>query len=172
MLTIGNFIAILNDENLIIQGENQMKKILYLLIIFENGEIIKIEDSQIENLYMGSITETISRLSPNNISKISTVEEVFMQIKACANNQTVFINKEKDRSNSPFTRIFDQKDISAIDLYYQDGSSDYLFVSWELSTGYHNQCQHSLIHQTTGDLYIAISKTRSLSAFLTNNRNI
>lgn len=142
-----------------------MKEVKSVELILENCEVIEIKREYIGIFHVSDIKKSISRDAINSISDYVTAEEVFIQISSKANNSSSYVGDLHDGEITPFDRLIRYADITALNIKYQDGSKEYIFVKWGGDSDYTNEYQSVAINEKTGDLYIAISEKENVESY-------
>lgn len=132
-------------------------------ITFENCETITLEPKDIGFFSIENIAEYISRDSINSISKYKKSNLVIIEIFASKINSEYFpfdIPSEKMLIKERFL----YNDITSLEIYYSDGSSEEIFV--EYNGNETNDFQKTVIGNN-GNLYIVISKDSNITDYFT-----
>lgn len=135
-----------------------MKEVKSIELVLENCEMIEIKREHIGSFNLSNIRRSISRIAANSICDSLSAEDAFIQISSKANTINSYSFTWDDNKILPFDRLTQHKDITAIEIHYEDGSNEYIYVNWGGKSDYTNLYQTSKINQHTGDLYIAISE--------------
>jgi hypothetical protein len=135
-----------------------LREVKYIKLILENCEEIMLKKEHIGIIEMFNINRTISRRAMNYISDALIAENIFIQISSKANVIESYSFTWNGNNTLPFDRLTRWNDITAIDVHFEDGSSEYILVNWNEESDFANLYQTSKINQYTGDLYIAISE--------------
>ena len=140
-----------------------MKNIKSIELILENCEVIEIESKYIGMFRMDDIRTSIYRIACNAISKSQTAHSVAIEIFSEANvKYSPFGNCEEQLK---FYRLAEWKDITSIELHYEDGSTETYYVDYDDgendALGAENLNQKNYI-STLGNLYIVIEKDKTV----------
>ncbi|MCA1027071.1 hypothetical protein LCM23_13295 [Cytobacillus kochii] len=148
-----------------------MKEIDSIEIVLENCESIKIGREDLGTFEVSDIKRSISRMAMNSISDSMSAEEIFIQISPKANVHSSFISTWHDEESGikPFDRLTNHNDITAININYQNGSSEYIFVNWGGDSECENSFQTSETNKHNGDLFIAISEKNKAELYFSDD---
>ncbi|PJI12358.1 hypothetical protein CTV96_09425 [Bacillus altitudinis] len=132
------------------------REVVYIELVTENCEVIRLDRQHIGRFHMKDVSRSILRRASNSVSGLTTAEEMFLQISAKANVISAYEDTWDDQTTLPFDRILENTDICAVEITYEDGSSEYILVKWG-EDDWTNEYQTVSINENTGDLYIVIS---------------
>lgn len=140
-----------------------MKEVKYIEIILENCDEIRVNRENLGWFDMIGLNKEIHRITSNTIVETKSVSGILIHLLKNFEYEDICGNKQ-----SAFKRIKDFHDITAIDVYFDDGSHDYYFVPYDdeeddvLGTPNLNQKEV----EKNGQLYIFISKDNTLKDFI------
>lgn len=141
-----------------------MKKVKNIDLVLENCEVLKFDSKYIGRFYMTNITRTISRKASNFISESYSAENVFLQLFSEGNDSIAF-EQSWSSNEFPFDRLQQYPDIVAIDVFYEDGSNDYILVNWLGNSDEINRNQTTKLNEYTGDLFLVISGKETVESY-------
>jgi len=143
-----------------------MKNVKYLELVLENCEVIKFNAKHIKTLEIKNIKKEIQRIAFNSILEYIFCEDFIIQISSKANTLDAYETTWGILDNRlPFERINDFKDIAAIDVCYDDDTTEYIYVNWSKDSGTCvNSYQSSHINKKTGDLFVVVSKDKNVQS--------
>lgn len=101
-----------------------MKTVTKIDITFENCEYIVILAEHIRDMYMSDFESKIIH-NGFNILKKTYAKKIYLQFAPKANNSVEFSGE------SLFNRVKLYDDITSIEVYYDDNTSEVYFVDWE-----------------------------------------
>ena len=131
-----------------------MKDVKKVDIILENTDYFSVPADKLLEFSIEDIKEKITRIGCNMIGKIRSSEKIIMLIDRTANYVSE-ISKEKY-----FERIKEYNDITSIEVFYSDGTSEVIFATWSDEDEYKNSFQETYIDK---DLYITIGENVKLN---------
>lgn len=135
-----------------------MKDIEKIRLVFENLETCYIDAEEIGFICVDDIQENIHRIACNSIANLKTAKNIFIELLIDRP-----INLEGDdndnsyQNTSLFKRIENYNDITSIEVYYKDGTTDEIYPTYKETASFSNEYQHSIIEKNN-QLYIVISK--------------
>lgn len=139
-----------------------MREVESIEFALENCEGVKIDRENIGTFYLDDIKRSISRSAMNSIGGNYTAENLVVQICSKANRLDAYTSTWSGNDRMPFERLTTHNDICGVQINYQDGSSEYLYVKWIGDSEYNNDAQSSKINPHTNDLYIVVGKDLNL----------
>lgn len=140
-----------------------IKEIKSIELVLENCEVIVVEKESIGTMNLTNIHRSIRRVATNSVSDLLQAEEVFIQISSKVNHVSSY--SLSLGSGTPFERLMQYGDITAVLINYEDGSEEYIFVDWSEGCEYNNLYQSSAVNEQTGDLYLVISPKETVESF-------
>lgn len=140
-----------------------MRNVSRIDIVLENCEVIGVLAENIGGLQVSGIYHTISRIASNSIRKITRCGSFSIKLLPTANVLTTYLTEwsAQDGGDLPFKRLQEHRDICAIDVIYDDGTNEHIFVPWGGYCEYTNAYQHDEITQD-GSLRITIEETEEI----------
>ena len=133
-------------------------------LTFENLDYIHIPVEYFGEFRITGIRTTVERLAANAILQRTQVEQVefelLAQVDAALSDMSRDLSFLPEERLSLLKRIENRKDIACLDIYYDDGSSDQIYLPWEdTQDDRHNRHLRSLLRtkrNKNGNLTIAI----------------
>ena len=111
------------------------KRLESVEITFENLDYILVPVEYFEDFYISGVRTTVERLALNVVLHRTMPDRV--EIELSARIDVALSDLSSDLSFTPeenlslLKRIENRRDIAYLDLYYDDGSSDQFYLSWE-----------------------------------------
>ena len=135
-----------------------MDKVQSITFVFENCESLEFPIRYFGLVNIEDIQTNVRRLAMNSVKKIEVAKEVFLEIFAEA-------NKVYDWYNNcyPFVRLMKYPDIVYLDIKYEDGDVETIYVD---TTNAERNMNQDMWVSKLGNLYISISKRRLVSDFI------
>ncbi|SDW24612.1 MULTISPECIES: hypothetical protein [Paenibacillus] len=131
-----------------------MKDVVFIELVLENCESIEIVAEHMREVRISDITRSIRRIACNSVSETVVCEHFFATIEPQANVGTAYTFWSGDTA-SPFGRLTEHSDITALSIRYRDGSSEYIYVPWGGDYDYINDYQRVVLNDD-GSLTITI----------------
>lgn len=155
------------------------KKIKQIDIVCENCEVYTIESKFIERMYIDNLKQSID-LHPNGLllkedigwNEIDTTcDEILLVIKddgiGVCSSWDIDFQYLDDWNMTPLYKRINQKDITHVDIIFEDGSNCYISVPWDERGGdFYNNFQISSISDDNKILCIKIAKNINEEEFL------
>ena len=111
------------------------KKVKSVEITFENLDYVDIPAEYFGEFYISGIRTTIERLALNAIlqrTKADHIEfELLAQVDDVLPELTQDLSFVRDEQSSLLRRIINRRDITSLELHYDDNSHDLFYVPWE-----------------------------------------
>lgn len=111
------------------------KKVKSVEITFENLDYVEIPAEYFGGFCISGIRTTIERLALNAIlqrTKTDHIEfELLAQVDDVLPELTQDLSFVPDEQLSLLRRIANRRDITSVELHYDDGSSDQFYIPWE-----------------------------------------
>ena len=138
------------------------KKVKSVGLIFENLDYVDIPAEYFGEFCISGIRTTVERLAFNAIlqrTKSDDIEfELLSQVDDVLPELTQDLSFVSDEQSSLLRRIANRRDITSLDLRYDDGSSDQFYVPWEdAEDEWHNRLLKGKI-SNAGNLFVKIQK--------------
>lgn len=137
-----------------------MKQVKSIVLGLENLESISFTTKEIGRFYIGDIHESICRIGCNCISKQTGCKEFFIELLPCANHTYSCFGD----TGHTFRRLEAYDDIASVDIVYEDGSKEEVYVPWG-DDDQNNDHQTSYLSKS-GALYILIKENGKLSDYI------
>lgn len=137
-----------------------MKQVKSIALGLENLESISFTTKEIGRLYIGDINESIYRIGCNYIGKQIGCKEFFIELLPCADHAYSCFGD----TDHTFRRLGTCSDITSVDIIYEDGSKEEVYVPWGDDDQY-NDHQTSYLSES-GALYILIKENGKLSDYI------
>lgn len=134
-----------------------MRSVSRIDIVLENCEVICVPAESIGRFYVSGIYRTISMVAVNSINEATRCKEFFIELLPTANDPAVF-RLAFGEGALPFDRLTRHHDVCAIDVIYDDGTNEYIFVPWGGLSDYVNEAMQTTLTQN-GRLHITIEET-------------
>ena len=129
-----------------------------ITFVFENCEYVEFSMKYVGLFYINEITQNIQRLTLNSVKKIDVAKELFIEI---------FSEGDEEFNRycrcGKFERVMKYRDIVYVDIKYDDGSVQTIYVEYDGNA--QNQCQTNWMSKL-GNLYIAISRKKIVEDFI------
>lgn len=132
-----------------------MKEVKSVELILENCEVLKFLPDQIGVFCCNNITARVARVACNSISKLLVCEWMGIELYGTTNQKYDSFGQESEYR--VFDRLMKFTDITAVEVTYEDDSSDYILVPWSDESEYSNKYQTGFV-SASGNLCILISK--------------
>lgn len=147
------------------------KEIKSIEFIFENCESLSIPKNCIGLLDIEGIHDVIRRMAMNSIAKYTRADEFAIEIYKEADEEYHPFGNIEDAS-SKLKRLTEFNDIASIEVAYEDGSTDTLFLPYsdDDSLGACNAYQKTYVSKL-GNVYIVVSKEKDID-FYFNSKDI
>ena len=129
-----------------------------ITFVFENCESIEIPIKYIGLFYINDITQSVRRLTLNSVKKINVAKELFIEIFSEGDERF-----NKYCSCGCFERIVKYRDIVYVEVNYQDGNVDTIYVDYDGDT--QNKNQDDWI-SNLGNLYVSISRKKLVEDYI------
>lgn len=133
-----------------------MRRVSRIDLVLENCEVICVPEEKIRRFHVTGISRTVERIAVNSIRENTRCEELFVELLPGANVATAFQTALGDVL--PFDRLVRHRDICAIDVIYEDGTNEYIYVPWGGDSDYTNESQRSELTEE-GRLQITVGET-------------
>ncbi len=136
-----------------------MAEVKKIALHLENCEVWEFDRKDIGDFDCIGIRKSVSRLGSNCITDYTECDEFFIELFSSANvpQETPFYNE----SMSPFERLTGYADITAVEITYDNGTSEYISVPFDGDCDVINVLQTFYISKC-GNLYLRISKSGSV----------
>lgn len=137
-----------------------MRKVSRIDLVLENCEAIGVPAESIGGLIIRGIERSIVRIAVNAIKETVRCSGFYVELLPAMNVTTAYLGGWGARSagDLPFARLRRHIDICAIDVIYDDGANEYIYVPWGGDSDYTNEYQRSEMTQD-GRLRITIEET-------------
>ena len=135
-----------------------MSNVVSITFVFENCESIDFPIKYVGSFYIGEISSCIKRLALNSVKRIDVAKELFVEL----------FNEGDEEYNyyctcGKFERIMKYRDIVYIEVKYDDGNADTVYVDYD-GEG-QNKNQDNWVSKL-GNMYVAISRKRFVNDFI------
>lgn len=135
-----------------------MKEVTGIRLCFENLETMEFKADEVGGFYLEDVQTSIKRLAVNSIGETTSCSEAYIELLPAANREhhPFGMVAEWNKSNT-FKRIADVDDIASVEVLYEDGTRQDVYVRWVDSSegGEVNKLQSSYLSKN-GALYIYI----------------
>jgi hypothetical protein len=147
----------------------EFKKVSKIDIVLENCEVLTFDRVHIDRFYMDGIFKSISIDSHHLEAKGS-----YLKLNIAGNTLDAYAENFRDLDDLefPFDRISKHHDIVAIDVHFEDGTSNYIFVNWYGTDDYVNEYVSTKIGNESGNLYIVIHPEEDVDSHFKNKYTI
>ncbi|XWX32539.1 hypothetical protein LCFBJUUZ_CDS0080 [Staphylococcus phage PG-2021_76] len=149
-------------------------KIEYIDLVLENCDVVRLEPNQVNRFNIEGITESISFYGESSIGfqhKSNSKRCSYFGIEILNSReilQTSFSDMAFDLDSSTVHEmITDYSDITAVDLIYQDGTNDYIYVDFNDFNDNYNINQKELEYGNV--LEVTITEKNSIKE---DNKNV
>ena len=132
------------------------KRVESVEITFENLDYINIPVEYFGEFYITGMQTTVERLALNAILQRTRAEQIEFELLArvdvALSDMTRDLSFLPEENLSLLKRIENRRDISYLDIYYDDGSSDQFYLPWEdVEDEQHNRLLRSLLQLRRSD---------------------
>lgn len=131
---------------------------------FENFDSVTIESKNIGGFELDGITTIIRRITLNAITKYQSPKNFFIEIK---NDANILENTENYGTRYVFDRLMQHRDITGIELIYEDGQTERYLFPFDSNEYYEDNKLESFRQNKFGDLYIAIGEDFNVNDIIT-----
>ena len=134
------------------EPKEESKEIKKITLVFENCETCELDTSMFDRLAIYGITETIKAFLPyKSTHKYYSCDDLILGIneKGLKQNTDCYGNDYQPLED----RLKTCKDITAVDITYEDNTKQVIYVLWNDENDYENKYQ--TIHQWSND-YITV----------------
>lgn len=143
------------------------KTVENITFIFENLEHATFNPDDIGYFSLADIHQEICRVALNEIQKINIAGIVAVELNSNAKGKLFLPNGENEDA-SALSRLYKFDDITAIEVTYEDGSSELYYVKYENNINesfpWNNVYQRSAL-LNSGNYAIVIGKDKKISDF-------
>jgi hypothetical protein len=108
-----------------------MKEVISVDIILENCESISVAADYIGEIYVGEIVEEITRIATNAVCKFKTAGVVVLELLKEFNSRPYYVFGNEDFVSEKKERLFNYRDITALEFIYDDGTSEIYYVDYK-----------------------------------------
>ena len=124
------------------------KKVKSVEITFENLDYVDIPAEYFGEFHISGIRTSIERLALNAILQRTQADQVEFELLRCVDIALPGLAQDDPMVEfSLLDRIKESRDITYLDLHYEDGNTERFFVPWEdADDEYHNKLQHAYIN--------------------------
>lgn len=131
-----------------------MDRVQSITFVFENCESLELPIKYFGIVSIDDIQSCIRRIAVNSTKKIQIANDIFLEIFGEANKEFDWeINYYR------FERIMKYRDIVYLDIKYEDGDVESIYVDYDSTCSERNKNQDTWVSQL-GNLYISISKRK------------
>ena len=138
-----------------------MLSVSHVTLILENCESLTFKSEDIGCFFADGQERSINRVALNCIAEKTVAKRVFIELKAQANTpQKTFSSLGDDKETMPFDRLSAHLDITSLEVFYEDGTSQHVYVDFEPKNhedDSENEYQ-KIKFGKDGQLYIAIGQ--------------
>ncbi|RXZ78044.1 hypothetical protein EBB07_28725 [Paenibacillaceae bacterium] len=136
----------------------EFKKFKEVHIVLENCEAYRITWSNLKSFSISDISKRIYK-HENRLGTSFYCKHVFMKISKESNLIDCQADSFPVEWKKPvLDRLTEHADIVALDIIYEDGTNEYIYVDWVGDSDYVNPVQLHKFCSQTGDLFIAITQ--------------
>lgn len=135
-----------------------MNNVKSITFVFENCESIDFDMKYVGLFWINEITHNIRRVTLNSVKKIDEAKELFIEIFKEGDEE---YNRYCTRGK--FERLMYYRDIVFIEVKYDDGNSDTIYVDYDGDMQNNNQDNWL---SDLGNLYISVSKKKQVDDFI------
>lgn len=118
-------------------------------IILENTEFFTVPAKKILMFEISGVKEEYARIALNTICKTKTADKIAILIDESADYIGSLCR------GSMIKRIENYKDITAIELVYEDDTAETIYTDWDMKSDYTNSYQETIIDKA---LFITVGK--------------
>ena len=136
------------------------KRLKVIKIIFENLDTIDIPAVYFKRFCISGIHTTVERLAPNAIFQRTKADQIELELLAQVDTAMLDMSRDlffrPEENWSLLKRIENRRDLAILDLHYDDGSPERIYLPWEDTA---NRCHNRLLktQRNNGNLIITIS---------------
>ena len=137
-----------------------MDRVQSITFVFENCESLELPIRYFGIVEINDIQQCIRRATVNSVKKIQVAKEVFLEMFSEANREFDWeINYWR------FERIIKYADIVYLDIKYEDGDVESIYVDYNSTCAERNENQDTWV-SNLGNLYLSICKRKIVSDFI------
>lgn len=143
-----------------------MCEVKYIELLLENCENIVLPRNVLGNVYIGKIYDEVARIACNSIRRVICADEVALEIFPEANTLGSRA-PDFDNETTIFDRLTKYRDITHINVVYEDGTEQYICVDYNSENddlGADNEYQKNYL-SPLNVLYIVISKNKDIKDY-------
>ena len=129
-----------------------------ITFVFENCESIEFSMKYVGLFYINDITQNIKRFALNSVKKIDVAKELFIEIFSEGDEKY-----NRYCTCGKFERLLQYRDIVYVDIKYDDGHVDTIYVDYDGDM--QNMYQDNYLSKL-GNLYISISRKKQVDDFI------
>lgn len=145
-----------------------MQEVKYIELCFENCEEVRIERQDIGLFWCDEITSSVARVAGNSISKHLFCKELYVEINPRADKHYDCFGAESEYT--VFKRIMNWRDITHVNICYEDGTEDYVAVMWNEENECTNAYQSEAVDDF-GNLHVMVSESEKIDKEKANNQS-
>ena len=135
-----------------------MDRVQSITFVFESGESLEFPIRYFGMVNINDVQTNVQRLALNSVKKIQVSKEVFLEIFAEANAEYDWVS-----NCYRFSRLLKHPDIVYLELLYEDGDRETIYVD---TTDAERNMNQDMWVSNLGNLYISISKRKLVSDFI------
>ncbi len=140
-----------------------MAEVKKIALTLENCEVWEFDRKDIGDFDCVGIRKSVSRIGSNCITDYTECDEFFLELFSSADvpQKTQFYDEPK----SPFERLTEYADITAVEITYDNGTSEHIYVPFDGDFNVPGTSQTCYISKP-GNLYIRISENGNVMEVL------
>ena len=143
-----------------------MRKVVKIEIGLENVDVIEFPEKDIGHIQIKGIHSEIQTIGSGTALEFVSCTDFLLELKSDHEHHEFGMDNDSFKK-SAFSRLSDCDDITSCELFYDDGTSEDIFVPWEDATpgGEVNVYQSSAFKEN-GSLCIYIGKNGKVADYL------
>lgn len=140
-----------------------MAEVKKIALTLENCEVWEFDRKDIGDFHCIGISRVVSRIASNAMRDYTECDELFIELFSSANTpkETQFYDEPK----TPFERLAEYSDITAVEITYDNGTSEYIYVPFDGDFNVPGTTQTCYLSKC-GNLYIRISEKGDVKELL------
>lgn len=139
-----------------------MKNIKYIDLVLENCDVVRLEKSNIPSLFIEDVYTNIFMYNFNDISESKHCKNLIIGIKKPKSIKQISLF---DGTTNAYEMITKYSDIVAIDIIYEDGTNEYIYVDFNDYNDNYNINQKNEYNEEYEELEVSINKENAVEFF-------
>lgn len=146
------------------------KDLKMIEIVLENCEVIPLAPGDLCRFWLDDISFSlcINTIGQKKyVSKTQSCRELLFALPKQTDRHYEWLG---ERSQETIFQRLSRPDITAVELSYEDGTSDYIVTPWNGETEWENRNQTTVVGQD-GTMYVVVSQSRTASTVVEELRS-